>query len=224
MARPDNVGVGVCIALVNSDGKLLLMRRQGSHAAGTWSIPGGWIDRMDTTLLDVVKREAMEELGVTVLDAEQVGVTTEDHPERGFRTVTVYFLAGRWTGPVSIKEPSKCSEILWHPLHLELPTPQFPGLAEGIAFVKSRFALGSSNDDRLLREALAYEVGRANGLDRELRDLRSIVQAFCETVSIAEAHWERNPGGMAVPFHGDFANANPSARDRLIWWARRFRE
>lgn len=139
MARPNDVGFGVCVALLDAnESEILLMKRQGSHAAGTWAFPGGWVDRSDTSLLDVAKREAMEELGVTVEEAEQVGCTTEDHPDKGFRGVTLYFLATKWHGSVSIKEPDKCSELLWHPIHSDLPTPLFPGLSEGIGLVMDR--------------------------------------------------------------------------------------
>lgn len=139
MPRPDDVGVGVAIALVDeNENQVLLMQRKGSHAAGTWALPGGWIDRPDKSLLNVVKREAMEEVGVTVLEAEQVGAITEDHPDMGFRTVTIYYLVTKWTGSVSIKEPEKCGELRWCPLHKDMPTPPFPGLDEGLTLVKGR--------------------------------------------------------------------------------------
>lgn len=138
MARPSDVGVGVCVALVDHENSILMMERQGSHAAGTWAFPGGWIDRSDASLLEVVKREALEELGVTVVDAEQIGAVTEDHPDAGIRTVTIYYLATKWRGPIRIMEPNKCSQIRWCPLHQELPTPMFPGLPEGIELIKGR--------------------------------------------------------------------------------------
>ena len=81
-----------------------------------------------------------------------------------------------------------------------------------------------SDDEQLLRDALAYEMGRANRLERELGALQGIVRMFCETVEAAEAHWNRSPGGLQVPFHGDFATSNPSSRSRLVWWARKLRE
>lgn len=129
MARPNDVGVGVAIIL-NCNEHFLLMRRKGSHGAGTWAFPGGWIDRTDEHPLDVVKREALEEVGVTVYDARLVGVTSENHPD--FRTVTLYYLVTDWEGEPCICEPEKCSEILWHPRHKALPEPTFPGLTEGV--------------------------------------------------------------------------------------------
>ena len=131
MARPDDVGVGVAIVLEHR-GKILLLRREGSHAAGAWAVPGGWIDRNDAHPLDVVKREALEEVGITVHDAVLVGVTSEDHAK--FRSVTLYYLATRWEGDPQLREPQKCSALQWHPLYEALPVPMFPGLAEGVSF------------------------------------------------------------------------------------------
>ena len=135
MARPNDVGVGVAIILAYH-GSLLLLRRQGSHGAGTWAFPGGWVDRTDKHPLDVVKREALEEVGITVQHAELVGVTSEDHPD--FRTVTLYYLATDWEGVARICEPEKCSEILWHPMYHALPQPTFPGLIEGVRHAIAR--------------------------------------------------------------------------------------
>lgn len=136
MARPNDVGVGVAVIIVDAAKNYLLLKRQGAHAANTWAVPGGWVDRTDTSLLDVVRREAKEEVNVTVLDAVQVGVTTEDHPDKGFRSVTVYFLCTNWYGPVRIMEPEKCSATMFYPLSCDLTENTFPGLAQGVEFAK----------------------------------------------------------------------------------------
>ena len=75
-----------------------------------------------------------------------------------------------------------------------------------------------------LRAALAYEAGRANRLERELRDLRQKVDAFCEIVEHAQRHAMAPKTGIQVPFHGDFASANPSTLSRLSWWARHLKD
>ena len=46
-SRHAGVGVGV---LIIRNGKILLIKRTGSHGAGTWSPPGGHIDRKSTRL------------------------------------------------------------------------------------------------------------------------------------------------------------------------------
>lgn len=75
-----------------------------------------------------------------------------------------------------------------------------------------------------LRAALAYEAGRANRLERELRELREKVDSFCEVVECAQKYATTPKTGMRVPFHGDFAFANPSTLSRLGWWARHFKD
>jgi ADP-ribose pyrophosphatase YjhB (NUDIX family) len=48
MSRPNNVGVGVAMLVVNTtDETVLLLKRKGAHAEGTWACPGGWIDFED---------------------------------------------------------------------------------------------------------------------------------------------------------------------------------
>ncbi len=151
MPRPNDVGVGVAVCIVNERGEALMLRRQGAHAAGKWCFPGGWIDRSDKSLLDVVKREAMEEAGIIVLDAVQVGATTEDHQDLGVRTVTIYFLCGYkdWGGIPAIKEPEKCSEMGWYDLYDNpdegegLPADVFPALMEGVRFIQSYLEEGA---------------------------------------------------------------------------------
>jgi 8-oxo-dGTP diphosphatase len=133
MARPNDVGVGVAIVLMKGN-EMLLLRRQGSHAAGTWAFPGGWVDRTDKDPFDVVRREALEEVGVVIHDAELAGVTSEDHPD--FRTVTLYYLATGWSRTPKICEPHKCSELMWHPIDKKLPDPVFPGLDRGVEHVR----------------------------------------------------------------------------------------
>ena len=140
MPRPNDVGVGIAVVL-KRNGKVLLLQRQGAHAAGTWAVPGGWIDRTDAHPLDVVKREALEEMGVAVHDAVLVGVTSENHKD--FRSVTLYYLATKWEGEPRICEPEKCSAIMWHPLYEPPPNPSFPGLDEGLEHTRNYLEFGA---------------------------------------------------------------------------------
>jgi len=136
MSRPNDVGVGTAICLLNEKGQMLMLRRKGSHEDGKLCWPGGWIDRADQTLLAAVQREALEEVGVTVKSALQVEAKTSDIPEYGFRTVTICFASPHtgWEVTPGLLEPDKCSEMLWVDLHGEDLDPDdlFPGLAEVI--------------------------------------------------------------------------------------------
>jgi BMFP domain-containing protein YqiC len=65
---------------------------------------------------------------------------------------------------------------------------------------------------------------RSAALEDALRGLADWSEAFAVAVDSAIAAAEAPKTGMLVPFHGDFANAAPSVRNRLRWWAREFRE
>jgi 8-oxo-dGTP diphosphatase len=129
MPRPNDVGVGTALIVLNEKQEILLGKRKGAHRAGHWCCPGGWIDRSDTSTSDAVIREALEEAGLTVHIVSHLGWTTEDHPELGVRTITLYHFAepDHWEGEASVMEPDKCEEWGWFPLN-DLPDPLFPGI------------------------------------------------------------------------------------------------
>ncbi len=63
MEKPiAKVGVGV---LINKDGKILLIKRRGSHGEGTWAPPGGHID-FGERVIDCAEREVKEETGLEI--------------------------------------------------------------------------------------------------------------------------------------------------------------
>jgi len=138
MPKPDDVGIGTAICLLDDDMNMLMLRRAGAHAAGVWSWPGGWMDRTDQTLLASAAREAAEEVGVTVSHATQVGAFTCDHPEIGVRSVTVVYVArpGEWEGTPTILEPDKVAELRWEPMARPQVSPLFPSLDEALEFVR----------------------------------------------------------------------------------------
>jgi 8-oxo-dGTP diphosphatase len=122
MARPSDVGVGVAVFMMNpncSYREVLVLKRKGAHAEGAWSVPGGWIDRSDESIEAACRREVFEETGVFLDESApfyRVMNTTEDFSERGFRSVTLYyvaFLTCSAPGDIYLKEPDKASEIKW---------------------------------------------------------------------------------------------------------------
>jgi len=135
--KPDDVGVGTALLVLNEKKQLLLGKRKGAHCAGTWCCPGGWMDRTDKTSSEAVIREAAEECGIEVQFAEPFIWTTEDHEELGVRTVTLYHTAisGDWTGTPAILEPEKCDGWEWFDLDT-IPDQLFPGLRETIAALR----------------------------------------------------------------------------------------
>ncbi len=60
-----NAATAVAAILVAPDGKIVLARRKNEPRAGTFDLPGGFVDTMERAE-DAVKREVQEELGITV--------------------------------------------------------------------------------------------------------------------------------------------------------------
>ncbi|MFA9275353.1 MAG: NUDIX domain-containing protein [Candidatus Aquirickettsiella gammari] len=66
-ASPVNVAVGI---LMKNNGDVLLGQRpEGKPYAGYWEFPGGKVEQ-DEDILDALKREFMEELGIQITSAE----------------------------------------------------------------------------------------------------------------------------------------------------------
>lgn len=64
---PVNVAVGI---LMKDNGDVLLGQRPaGKPYAGYWEFPGGKVEQ-DEDILDALKREFMEELGIQIIGAE----------------------------------------------------------------------------------------------------------------------------------------------------------
>lgn len=115
------VGVGVFVQTRNG---YILLKRQGSHGAGEWSLPGGHLD-FGETVAQCAAREVMEELGVTITDIVAVPYFSEDSfPDVGKQYITLYVIA--YTDEVpQIMEPHKASELAY--AYTELPQPMFCG-------------------------------------------------------------------------------------------------
>ncbi|HIG39788.1 MAG: NUDIX hydrolase [bacterium] len=58
-------GIGTSVYLRNNDGDILILKRAGGAARGSWYIPGGGLDEGETTE-ECARRELMEETGLQV--------------------------------------------------------------------------------------------------------------------------------------------------------------
>ena len=119
------IGVGVGVFVFRPDGKFLMIKREGSHGAGSWSVPGGSMEYGETPEQASV-REVLEETG---LDID--GVTVLTHTNDVFSEADKHFLT-LWVGAYTrtseacIQEPNKCSEMIWvDSASLVLPEPLF---------------------------------------------------------------------------------------------------
>jgi 8-oxo-dGTP diphosphatase len=92
-ARPIDVAVGI---LMKPNGDVLLGQRpEGKPYAGYWEFPGGKVDPGET-IVDALKREFMEELGIEVLAADEwCGV---EHVYEHAHVRLHFFISRHWRG------------------------------------------------------------------------------------------------------------------------------
>lgn len=120
MTAEPRVGVGL---LVYRGDDVLLVRRHGSHGAGTWSPPGGYLDFGEDPAA-CAARETREETDVEVAPPRFAGVTNDLFAGAGKHFVTLWFEADYAGGEPSTASPGELTDARWFPRH-ELPSPLF---------------------------------------------------------------------------------------------------
>ena len=129
MKLTQGVGVGVAVLIEDSEGRILLGQRKGSHGAGSWSVPGGHIDFGETPEHSCI-RETFEETGLVIDNVQKHEVSyTNVIFEEGKHYITLFFTADVVDGTLALKEPDKCNGWKWFDLD-SLPEPLFGGLSE----------------------------------------------------------------------------------------------
>ncbi|MEU5418263.1 NUDIX domain-containing protein [Streptomyces sp. NPDC020667] len=106
--------VDVMVLLHRADGRVLLLRRARQvYASGQLCPPGGHLEDGEPVTGGAL-RETAEEVGVTVTpsDLEFCHLIHHRNPD-GEARLGVVFTARRWTGRPSIREPEKCSQLVW---------------------------------------------------------------------------------------------------------------
>lgn len=120
LSETKRVKVGEAVYIINHLGQVLLLKRKGNHAPGTWCPPGGKIE-LGESFLDCAKREVLEETGLRIKSIAILGVTN-DYYNKDNHWVSVNVLAKGFSGQPEIMEPDKCEEIGWFNLD-SLPSP-----------------------------------------------------------------------------------------------------
>jgi 8-oxo-dGTP diphosphatase len=113
--------------LLERDGRVLLMRRQGTgFQDGKLSTIAGHLEA-DEGVAACAVREAAEEAGVELSSADLEVVTTMHRRtgEPGHERVDFFVVARSWRGEPRNCEPAKCSELVWAPID-DLPTDTIP--------------------------------------------------------------------------------------------------
>lgn len=116
--KHTEVAVGI---LLRSDGALLLSTRPlGKPYAGYWEFPGGKLEEGET-VEQALRRELIEELGVTIGPAAIWKVTEHDYPHALVRLH--WCKVFEWTGAFEMREGQ---QMQWQQLPLTVK-PVLPG-------------------------------------------------------------------------------------------------
>lgn len=121
-------GVGVFIF---RSGRFLMLKRAGAHGAGTWTVPGGWME-FGESFEDTAKREVMEEVGLEIDNFLVAGVANSYFEDEGVHSVTIWLTSNHKVGEAKILEPDKITELLWCDFD-SLPAPLFSPWKELLA-------------------------------------------------------------------------------------------
>ena len=112
------VGVGVVFV---RDGRVFLAKREGSHGEDTWASAGGHLE-MGESFEECARREAMEELGLTVGELQFLCVS--NIIAYGKHYVDIEFLGDIGQEEPYLAEPEAFTDHGWFPLE-DLPGPLF---------------------------------------------------------------------------------------------------
>lgn len=118
-AETTKIAVGV---MIFKDGKVLLIRRQGSHGAGEYAFPGGKLEYGES-FEECIIREIMEETGITIKNISFINIfNSKFYSPKHF--IILGFKADWESGEAKIMEPNKCDHIGWYTID-DLPEPLF---------------------------------------------------------------------------------------------------
>ena len=124
------VGVGV-VFLRNE--RVFLAKRHGSHGEDTWASAGGHLE-LGESLEDCARREALEELGVTVGDLRFLCVS--NIIAYGKHYLDIEFLGDIGDQEPVLAEPDAFTEFGWFPLD-NLPQPLFQAVCYALDSVRT---------------------------------------------------------------------------------------
>lgn len=109
------VAVYVCGMVRKNNAVLLLYRSHTKHHTNVWEMPGGNLDHNET-IIDAVRRELHEELGIEVDTSALTLVHVLHTHGTDTHKIGFYFVADTWHGQPYNKEPHKHREIAWFTL------------------------------------------------------------------------------------------------------------
>jgi len=111
---PNAPIVAVAALIYNKKGEILLVRRKAEPGRGLWSIPGGAVE-VGEKLLDALKREILEETGLTIkpisiIDIAEVIKKDEDNRIK-YHYIIIDYIAEVSSG--ILKPSTDVSDAIW---------------------------------------------------------------------------------------------------------------
>ncbi len=115
--------IQVCVGvMIFKEGKVLLGKRNGKHAPGEYSFPGGRVDYMES-FEDAIKRETEEESGVKIKNIKFQCLANIDR--YSYRHDVLTGLVAEWDEGTERTDPNeRIGDWDWYDLE-ELPQPIF---------------------------------------------------------------------------------------------------
>jgi 8-oxo-dGTP diphosphatase len=118
--------VGICI-VIRKEGRVLIHKRKGKHAGGTWAFPGGHLEKWETWE-GCALREMKEEAGDLEVSPPKFWTARNTMFRDEGRHYVVICMVSDWiAGEAEVMEPTKCECWEWHPWD-DLPSPLMQGL------------------------------------------------------------------------------------------------
>lgn len=122
--------VPAAIALIVHRGRVLLARRARPPYAGTWDLPGGFVEAGETPEQALV-RELREEIGVGVRRARLVGFATDRYGRGGFPVLAAIYRVTPTS--LAMRASDDVAEVRWFAIaRLPWRAIAFPGLRRGL--------------------------------------------------------------------------------------------
>jgi 8-oxo-dGTP pyrophosphatase MutT (NUDIX family) len=114
VAGRGGIPMGVYLVLHDQRGRILVGLRSSivKTCPDMWAVPCGLRETGESAQAAMI-REAAEELGIAIAAEDLDFVHLADVANSYGPTTSVYFAAGRWSGPVGNREPDKCRELMW---------------------------------------------------------------------------------------------------------------
>jgi 8-oxo-dGTP diphosphatase len=137
------VTVDVVIVSLEKQPRVLLMRRKYDPFAGSWAIPGGFVE-MDESLEAAARRELQEETGVKAPRLEQLHTFGDPGRDPRGRTISVVYVGRMSADRVKPRAADDAAEVGWHSLR-RLPPLAFD---HGQILARARRRLAASGRRR----------------------------------------------------------------------------